>query len=321
MTPAAPISVELGHWGLIRARGADAASFLHGQLTQDVLSLPSTEARLAGYCSAKGRLLASFVMCRPSSDEVLLACHASVLGATLKRLAMFVMRAKCHLNDATAEFEIVGLAGEPAREAVGDLPIWGRAEQQGTACIRLPDASGRVRALRLAERGQGGELSPKADAAGLAAWRGLEVESAIAVIEAATVDQFVPQMLNFELIGAVNFQKGCYPGQEVVARSQYRGTAKRRTFLFECDEQASAGQEVFDARDATQPAGMVVNAASSMAADIAGPPCRALIEVKLSALGDGELHLGAPDGPRLVRCAMPYEVPMDTADSNSGLAT
>jgi folate-binding protein YgfZ len=321
MTPVAPISVELGHWGLIRARGADAASFLHGQLTQDVLHLPPTEARLAGYCSAKGRLLASFVMCSPSPDEVLLACHASVLPATLKRLAMFVMRAKCQLSDATSEFEMVGLAGEPALEAVGDLPIWGRAEQQGAACIRLPDASGRVRALRLAERGQGGELSPKADAAGLMAWRGLEVESAVAVIEAATVDQFVPQMLNFELIGAVNFQKGCYPGQEVVARSQYRGTAKRRALLFECDAQASAAQEVFHDRDASQPAGMVVNAANVMASGMAGLPCRALVEVKLSALGDGELHLGAPDGPVLARCAMPYDVPTDTEGSSSGVAT
>ena len=315
MPTAAPISVELSHWGVIRARGADAASFLHGQLTQDVLHLPPTEARLAGYCSVKGRLLASFVMCRPSADEVLLACHASVLPATLKRLSMFVMRAKCQLSDATAEFELVGLAGEPARDAVGPLPIWGRAEQQGAACIRLPDASGQVRALRLAECGQGAELNPAADAAGLAAWHWLEVESAVAVIEAATVDQFVPQMLNFELIGAVNFQKGCYPGQEVVARSQYRGTAKRRTFLFECDEPASAGQEVFDARDASQPAGMVVNAAGSVAAQAAGSRCLALIEVKLSALDDAALHLGAADGAALKRCAMPYEVPIEPADS------
>jgi folate-binding protein YgfZ len=256
-------------------------------------------------------------MCRPAPDEVLLACHASVLGATLKRLSMFVMRSKCQLSDATREFEMAGLAGEPAREAVGHLPIWGRAEQQGAACIRLPDTSGRMRALRLAERGQGAELNPAADASGLMAWRWLEVESAVAVIEAATVDQFVPQMLNFELIGAVNFQKGCYPGQEVVARSQYRGTAKRRTFLFECDEPASAGQEVFDARDAAQPAGMVVNAAGSVGAQAAGSHWLALIEVKLSALDDAALHLGTADGAALKPCAMPYEVPIEPADSRT----
>lgn len=320
-TTATPISVELSHWGVIRARGADAASFLHGQLTQDVLHLPPTEARLAGYCSVKGRLLASFVMCRPSPEEVLLACHASVLPTTLKRLSMFVMRAKCQLSDATAEFELVGLAGEPARDAVGHLPVWGRSEQQGAACIRLPDASGLVRALRLAERGQGAELNMAAHAKGQAAWRWLEVESAVAVIEVATVDQFVPQMLNFELIGAVNFQKGCYPGQEVVARSQYRGTAKRRTFLFECDEPTSAGQEVFHARDASQPAGMVVNAAGSMAAQAAVPRWLALIEVKLSALDDAALHLGCAQGAALKRCAMPYEVPTEPADSSPGIAS
>ena len=116
-------------------------------------------------------------------------------------------------------------------------------------------------------------------------------------------------MLNFELIGAVNFQKGCYPGQEVVARSQYRGTAKRRTFLFSCDEPIAAGQEVFHSADPEQPAGMVAGAVQSVDAR----SYRALVEVKLAALACGSLHLGAVDGALLTPRPLPYEVPVAEA--------
>ena len=114
-------------------------------------------------------------------------------------------------------------------------------------------------------------------------------------------------MVNFELVGGVNFQKGCYPGQEVVARSQYRGTIKRRAFVFACDSAARPGQEVFHSADAEQPAGMVVNAASLAGAH------RVLVEVKLAALEDGSLHLGAAGGPLLERVAQPYAVPIEAA--------
>ncbi len=312
-------AVALSHWGLIRARGADAASFLHGQLTQDVLHLGPAEARLAGYCSAKGRLLASFVMWKPNADEVLLACHVSVLPATLKRLSMFVMRAKCQLSDATAELELRGVFGEAAAHATAGLQPWGRTGDAGTTWIRLPDVSGIVRAWCVS--GRAGDPVPRGpqDAAQLGHWQRLEVESGIPVIEAATVDQFVPQMLNYELIGAVNFQKGCYPGQEVVARSQYRATAKRRAFLFNCEANAAAGQEVFHSADASQPAGMVVNAAELPHAVDQAAGCVALVEVKLSALDAGTLHLGAVEGARLTRLPMPYDVPT-AVDGDTGSA-
>jgi hypothetical protein len=311
MTNTLPLScaVELRHWGLIRAQGADAASFLHGQLTQDVVHLTPDAARLAGYCSPKGRLLASFVIWRPQADEVLLACHAGVLPATLKRLSMFVMRAKCKLSDATPDFEWLGLAGEAATEAVSGLSPWARKESQGVSSIRLPDVLGVARAWRLSARGSGAEQHPASDAQAAEAWRWLEVQSALPLIEAATADQFVPQMLNFELTGAVNFQKGCYPGQEVVARSQYRSTAKRRTFLFGCGQPLEAGQEVFHSADPAQPAGMVVNAAGVPPSE-SGAGWQALIEVKLATLESGSLHLGSSDGALLNRLPMPYPVPI-----------
>jgi len=138
-------------------------------------------------------------------------------------------------------------------------------------------------------------------------WRWLEVQSGVPGIEAATAEQFVPQMLNFELVGGVNFQKGCYPGQEIVARAQYRGTVKRRMFLFDTDAEAAAGQEVFHSADPAQPAGRVASAAPRP--DGAGSSL--LAEVKLGALDGGSLHLGTPGGPPLLRRALPYAVPLD----------
>jgi tRNA-modifying protein YgfZ len=286
MSAAVTVSFEgatrLSDWGVIRAAGPDAASFLHNQLTQDIVHLDPGRAALAGYCSAKGRLLASFGVWRSSADEVLLACSADLLAPTLKRLSMFVLRAKCKLTDASAELPLWGVAGQAAR---GEP--W-----------QLPNAGGFARALRTGQ-------APALPALDPAAWSWLEVQSAVPRIVAATVEQFVPQMVNLELVGGVNFQKGCYPGQEVVARSQYRGTLKRRAFVFESSAAAQPGQELFHSADPAQPAGRVANAASL------GDRHALLAEVKLAALDGGSLHLGAPDGPALVRAAMPYEVPLE----------
>src|SRR5476649_2785977 len=130
---------RIADWGVIRARGADAAKFLQGQLTNDVLSLGPSSARLAGFCSAKGRLQASFVVWKSATDEFLMACSASVLPATLKRLSMFVLRAQCKLTDASAELTVRGVVGESARTLMTDLPVWNRREVQSGALIRLPD--------------------------------------------------------------------------------------------------------------------------------------------------------------------------------------
>ena len=306
-----PYSLEgacrIDDWGVIRARGADAAKFLQGQLTNDVLTLGPGRARLAGFCSAKGRLQASFVIWKAADDEFLLACSASVLAPTLKRLSMFVLRAQCKLSDASAELLLWGLAGTAATAGLGEGAAWEKHEHDGATWIRLPDAEGTPRVLFAAPPGI--EPAPAAHTSlPLATWRYLEVRSGIVTIEAATVDRFVPQMVNFELVGGVDFQKGCYPGQEVVARSQYRGTTKRRTFLFDCDAVPLAGQDVFASGHANEPAGTVANAAPHPLH--AGGS--ALVEVRLAAITD-ELRLGAADGALLTRRALPYSVPLDAA--------
>jgi tRNA-modifying protein YgfZ len=291
--------LALPDWGVIRATGPEAASFLQGQLTQDITGLAPGQARLAGYCSAKGRLLASFIAWRPAPDSVLLACSADLLPATLKRLSMFVLRAKVKLTDASQELPVHGLAGAPAAELASRLSPWQIGEEQGGFVLRLPDADGVSRALRF------GASAPAPQALSAAAWSWLEVKSAVPRITAPTVEQFVPQMVNLELLDGVNFRKGCYPGQEVVARSQYRGTLKRRSFLLESAGPAQPGQELYHEADPAQPAGLVVNAASL------GDRHVLLAELKLSVLDHGTLRLGAPDGPTLQRLPMPYDVPLD----------
>ncbi|MBA4176400.1 MAG: folate-binding protein YgfZ [Leptothrix sp. (in: Bacteria)] len=300
-TPLPQGVVRLDDWGVIRAHGADAASFLHGQLTQDVLHLDEGHARLAGYCSAKGRLLASFVMWRRGPEEILLACSADLLPVVLKRLSMFVLRAKCKLSDASADWPLWGLAGDAA--AVAPTGAWARAAKEATEWLRLPDAvvDGRAVARALAA----GPETPAGPALDAQAWRWLEVRSGVARISAATSEQFVPQMVNLELVGGVNFQKGCYPGQEVVARSQYRGTLKRRARIVESTVALQPAQEVYHDGDPGQPAGMVVLAGQW------GGRHAALAELKLAALGGGSLHAGSADGPVLTPVPLPYELPAE----------
>jgi folate-binding protein YgfZ len=299
-------ALRLTDWGLIRAQGPDAASFLHGQLTQDTNSLRQGTARLAGYCSAKGRLLASFIVWRGDGDTFYLACSADLLAPTLKRLSMFVLRAKCKLSDATADLPLYGLAGSAATTWLGDAApavAWASASLGAGQVTRLPDVDGTPRWL-LAQPADA--LAPALPALPADAWAALEVRSGVVRITAATVEQFVPQMVNLELVGGVNFQKGCYPGQEIVARSQYRGTLKRRSMVFHSVAPLAIGQEVFHSDDPAQPAGLVALAATRPEGGSS-----ALVEIKLSALEAGSLHAGAADGPLLQRGNLPYAIPVD----------
>ena len=313
--PANPTSaphgaLRLTDWGVIRAQGEAARKFLHGQLTQDVEHLQPGTARLAGYCSAKGRLLATFVIWSPSADEVLLACSADLLPTALKRLSMFVMRAKCKLSDASADLPLWGLAGVLHGALDGtELPsaAWQIAPQAAGAWIRLPDALAADGAVTARYLGAGVDapVVPRLDAA---LWAGLEVQSGVARVVAATTEQFVPQMINLELVGGVNFQKGCYPGQEIVARSQYRGTLKRRAYGVAAAADLAPGQEVFHSADPEQPAGMVVLAGTAPGGGALG-----LVELKIAMLDSGTLHAGSVSGPLLTLAALPYAFPTEAA--------
>lgn len=307
---------SLADWGVILATGPDSAAFLHGQLTQDMLHLGESQARLAGYCSAKGRLLATFTAWRSAPEQIALACSADLLPATLKRLSMFVLRAKCRLTAGDGQLALYGLAGPSAERWLAQtsgaaLPVapWSvlaLGSTGGHQAIRLPSGNPTSRWLLV----QPHDLpAPPLPALSRARWDWLEVRSGLVRVVAATVEQFVPQMVNLELTGGVNFQKGCYPGQEVVARSQYRGTLKRRMFLMTADGPLVPGQEVHHSADPGQPAGMVVLAAPEMA----GPPCvhAALVECKSALMGaPGALTVGSV---RLKPAELPYSLPLEPA--------
>ena len=250
----------LSHLGVIRAVGVDAASFLHGQLSNDFALLDLEHARLAAFCTAKGRMLASFIGFKRSADEILLICDRSLLAPTLKRLSMFVLRAQCKLSDATADFALYGLAGTAAQEYLSaDAAPWSLSQAGAASVLALYPAAGNRRALWLAPPGQ----APRGESLSEELWQWLEVQSGVATLSAPVVDAFVPQMLNYESLGGVNFKKGCYPGQEVVARSQFRGTLKRRAYLVHAAQALSVGQEVFSPEDLEQSTGTVVQAAAA----------------------------------------------------------
>ncbi|RZI85019.1 MAG: folate-binding protein [Rubrivivax sp.] len=320
-------TTPLPHLGVIQALGPDAASFLHGQLSQDTQNLDARSARRAAYCSVKGRMLADALVLRPSDDQVLLIMGADVLPATLKKLSMFVMRAKAKLSEAQDHLALVGLVGAPALAALGPEPVdvhgvvrhaggsgleseAETGEARPTAwVVRLTDVLGAVRALWIGPPSQVASLTAGLPLLPEGAWAWLDVMSGVPRIELPTVDQFVPQMVNFELVGGINFKKGCYPGQEIVARSQYRGTLKRRLFLVHGDVALQPGQEIFSAGDPGQPAGVIVNAAPVPATASAPATAHwsALAELKLQYT-ETALTLGSPDGAPLHLGTLPYTV-------------
>ncbi|MDZ4074136.1 MAG: folate-binding protein, partial [Hylemonella sp.] len=282
---------SLPHLGVIRAEGEDAAKFLHGQLTQDFSLLGLSEARLAAFCSAKGRMQASFIAFKRSHTDILLICSRDLLAPTLKRLSMFVLRSKVKLSDASAEVVLCGLAGEAVQAlAPGAHAPWSRNDLGPATLVHLYPADGTPRALWVAPAGT---PLPTVPALKNEDWLWGEVRSGVATLTQPIFEAFVPQMLNYESLGGVNFKKGCYPGQEVVARSQFRGTLKRRAYLAHAAAEIQAGQEVFDAADPSQPCGIVAQAAAAP-----GGGFDAIVSLQTSAAG-ASLLVGQAGGPAL----------------------
>ena len=289
----------LPHLGVIKIEGEEAAKFIHGQLTHDFSLLDLHTARLAAFCSAKGRMQASFIGFKRSTTEILLVCSKDLLPTTLKRLSMFVMRAKAQLSDASAEFELWGLLGNATKSIAGDArSTWSKADIDTCTVVDLYPADGLPRQLWVAPAGtpapQGQALSPEL-------WLWTEVRSGVATLSTPVFEAFVPQMLNYESVGGVNFKKGCYPGQEIVARSQFRGTLKRRAFVVHADTSMVAGDEVFGAEDDSQPVATVVQAAPAPQGGF-----DAIVSAQLSAVERGALHHGSSQGPALHILPLPY---------------
>ena len=305
-TPSTPLfhgHAQLSHLGVIQATGEDAPKFLHNQLTQDFLLIKPDEARLAAFCNAKGRMQASFIGFKPDANTVLLICKRDILAATLKRLSMFVMRAKAKLTDATDQFTLTGVMGNAINViAENPLPMGRKAFLNDATAIGLAPANEQPRLMLVSPigsalpEGLGAELT-------VDQWLWSEVRSGVAPISTPIFESFVPQMLNYESVGGVNFKKGCYPGQEVVARSQFRGTLKRRAYIVHGQDAMHVGQEVFSSADADQATGT-----AALAAPHPNGGWDAIVSMQTaSAENTGTtLHAGSATGPVLQLLPLPY---------------
>ncbi|WP_296753855.1 folate-binding protein [Thiobacillus sp.] len=303
------VVADLSQLGVMAFRGDDAATFLQNQLTNDVRVLHADAAQWSGYCSPKGRLLGNFLMWRQGEDFCL-QLSGDILAGLLKRLSMFILRAKVQGRDASDESVRLVVAGPQApdavRAAMGAIPEAAMrtvATEAGTV-VRVGEDKFVLSITPERAAGVWEGLRGSATPVGAPVWDWLRLNAGIPMIVAATQEQFVPQMVNLEAIGGVSFQKGCYPGQEIVARSQYLGKLKRRMFLAHVDAEAAAGDSLYSADLAGQTTGTVVNAAPAPAGGF-----DVLAVAQVESANTHTLHLKAADGAALTLKPLPYALP------------
>ncbi len=307
--PACAIS-DLSHFGLIRVSGADARTFLQGQLTNDIHGVTTEHAQISSYCSPKGRMLGSFWIFQ-RGDDLFLQLPKERLDAVLKRLRMFVLRAQVLIEDASDALARFGIAGECAAALLPVAPAEDKASitRDEITIIRLPGDRVRFEVV-----GPEDLLTPIWDHAAAQAvptnadfWSLLDIRAGMPNVLEETVEVFVPQMANLQLIDGVSFSKGCYTGQEVVARMQYLGKLKRRMYRarIETTERPAPGSEVFAANgDADTAVGRIVDAAPSPDGGF-----EALAVLQISSAEAEELRSGDAAGPTIALLDLPYVFP------------
>lgn len=304
------VLAPLTQFGLIRATGEEAASFLHNLFSNDVQHLGRDRAERCGFCSPKGRLLADFLIWREDQDY-LLQLSADIQPGMIRKLGMYVLRSKVKLSDASGDIVLLGIAGSGAAAAISgigvELPIapMDTVHFDGGTAIRLDE-----RRIELAVHADAAalvweKLAGLVRPVGTPVWRWLEIEAGIPHITLATQEVFVPQMANLELIGGVSFTKGCYPGQEVVARTKYLGKVKRRTYRAHLDGACPLpGTDLFSPELPEQSCGKVIEAAASP-----NGGCEILASMLITSAKAGEVRVGSAEGLPLEFRSLPY--PLD----------
>lgn len=301
------VLVDLSDFGLIQFAGEDTQTFLQGQLTNDVRKVTLSNSQYSGYCTPKGRMLASFLLWQ-NDQGYIMQLPAELRESVQKRLTMYVLRSKVKVSDISDAFVRLGLAGDKALEILqkhyADVPQTAHEiKMLGTdTVINLP--GNRFEIVTTTENAPKlwDALRQDCTPVGSDAWDWLEIQAGVPRITASTQEQFVPQMVNFEAIGGVSFQKGCYPGQEIVARTQYLGKLKRRMYRAHIDTGSpAAGDELFSPEMEGQATGMVVNAHPS---PLGGYDLLAVIQI--SSAENEAIHLKALDGPTLKLLPLPY---------------
>ena len=312
VTAQGDVLVDLSPLSILRAHGDDAQSFLQGQFSNDIRQVSETRSQLSAYCNPKGRMLAILRVFR-IGEAYCLQLPGALAEATLKRLRMFVMRAKVKLDLADDELLRIGLSGPNAeRLVVASLGAAPAAADDclsvnGVTVLRLPGPHARFEILAAPEKmlALWPQFAAQAVPAGAAAWAWLDIMAGIPNILPGTVEEFVPQMANLDLVGGVSFTKGCYPGQEIVARMHYLGRLKQRMFRAHVDtaETPSPGTPVFAPDFSAQSTGSVLDAQPSPDGGY-----DLLAVVHLSSYEAGTLQLASSEGPRLKIKDLPYSL-------------
>jgi len=291
-------AILLSRDSLLHFSGPDAPAFLHGQLTCDVLALNSGVSTYGGYCTPKGRLLATFLLWRNAADYYMLL-PAAIAEAIRKRLTMYILRAKVKAEDITATHACVGIAGADSAQQIAALggtvpaPLHAVTANEDVTVIALPVQ--RYLAILPRERA--------AAVADTDAWTALDIAAGIPVITPPTQEEFVAQMVNLDLIGGLSYTKGCYPGQEIVARTHYLGRLKQRMFRARLDGPAAAGEKLYCDALGDQASGMIIAAAPDKAGHY-----DVLAVLQTAHASSSPYHLGSLQGPVLELGSLPYAV-------------
>ncbi len=299
----------LDHLGVLQFNGEDAETFLQGQLSCDVAKVSSRSSAYGAYCSPKGRMLANFLLWREQAG-FFMALSRDIVPAVQKNISRFVLRSKVKVSDASTDIALMGAAGPRSdgalRDVFPDLPTKPdevcRQSGMGTV-MRLRDGR-----FVLATEGSGApalrqRLAGSLELVDARAWRWLDIRGGLPRVTAATQDQLLPQMVNLELLGGVSFDKGCYTGQEVVARAQHLGRVKRRMFLANVAAAAAAGDELYSEDLGDQASGVVVNSEASPEGG------HDLLAVVQTASREGStVHLESLGGPVLHFLPLPYAI-------------
>ncbi len=299
---------DLSDLGLIRASGDDSEYFLQGQLTNDITEVTSEHSQLSGYCTPKGRLLATMRVISHGGDFLLLMPRER-LTPVLQRLGMFVLMSKVTLSDASDELQAIGLYGDCATSLpTGDTPTVADdsvAAEDGVTIVRIAaDASrflliGSDEAITQRRRHLTKTTTPSTDQQ----WRLLDIRAGLPTVYDATVEAFVPQMVNMHLVNGVSFSKGCYTGQEIVARMHYLGKLKRRMYHVAIEGECPASGAVLYSPQSQsgQGSGKIV-----MSAATTEGTCEALAVIEVANAETGEVRINDENGAKLEILELPY---------------
>jgi folate-binding protein YgfZ len=306
----AAVVCDLSPLSILGITGPDAAAFLQGQLSTDVPGLAEGAASHTSFNSPQGRMLANFVLWREGPADFRALLPGDIADAVRKRLSMYVLRSKVVLDDRSAGSARLGIGGPRAKAALesglGKAPAGMSLARAGDATIvGLPGP----RYLVVAPADQAAALLDRlgqhALRAPYPAWEWLTIRAGVPVITAPVQNQIVAQAANWDVLGGLDFRKGCYTGQEIIARMQYLGRLKERLFAFHTDRApVAAGTRLYGPPFGEQACGLVVNTAPAP-----GGGTDMLAVAQLAAAEAGGLRLGAPDGPLLSPLLLPYEVP------------